>query len=136
MCNNCKKENHFEPNVHRKPQKYRSKRRQVNTVTDEYSSDEESEEEVLTVDLDEVNSLGNNKNGKKVFASMVLGNQTVKMLVDSGASCNIMPMKFIPKGTLIKKTDQTLSMYSKSTMTAVGGHSKDNEPKELPKLRC
>ncbi|KXJ06970.1 Transposon Tf2-6 polyprotein [Exaiptasia diaphana] len=52
------------------------------------------------------------------------------MLVDSGASCNILPIKLLPKGTVIKKSDKTLSMYSKSTMSAVGTSSIEiNNPK-------
>ena len=98
-----------------------SKKRQVNTVAEEYSNDEESDDSVLTISLQEVNTLSDDKIGKKIFASMLLqGGQKVKMLVDTGASCNVIPLKVLPKGTLIKRSDQTLSMYSKSTMNAVG----------------
>lgn len=128
ICKKCKKENHFAikcqakyPKEQRKPPKQKFKKRPVNTVTDEYSSDEESDASVLTVSLEEVNVLGDKRKGKKIFATMMLqGGQRIKMLVDSGASCNVIPMKVLPKGTLIKRTDKTLSMYSKSTMNAVG----------------
>ena len=42
------------------------------------------------------------------------------MLIDSGASCNVLPIKYLPKGTVVKKSSHTLKMYSKSTMSAVG----------------
>jgi len=42
------------------------------------------------------------------------------MLVDSGATCNVLPLKLVPKGTIINKSEHKLSMYSKSTITAVG----------------
>ena len=41
------------------------------------------------------------------------------MLIDSGASCNVLPIKYLPKGTVVEKSSHTLKMYSKSTMSAV-----------------
>lgn len=54
------------------------------------------------------------------MATMKIEDKAVKMLIDSGASCNVLPIKFLPKGSNIKKSNHTLKMYSKSTMTAVG----------------
>ena len=42
------------------------------------------------------------------------------MLIDSGASCNVLPIKYLPKGTVLEKSSHTLRMYSKSTLSAVG----------------
>ena len=42
------------------------------------------------------------------------------MLIASGASCNVLPIKYLPKGTVVEKSSHTLKMYSKSTMSAVG----------------
>ena len=44
----------------------------------------------------------------------------MKMLIDSGASCNVLPIKYLPKGTVVEKSIHTLKMYSQSTMSAVG----------------
>ena len=51
---------------------------------------------------------------------MKIGGREVKMLIDSGASCNVLPIKYLPKGTVIEKSSHTLKMYSKSTMSAIG----------------
>ena len=51
---------------------------------------------------------------------MKIGQKEVKMLIDSGASCNVLPSKYLPKGTVVEKLSQTLKMYSKSTMSVIG----------------
>ena len=42
------------------------------------------------------------------------------MLIDSGEFCNVLPIKYLPKGIVVEKSSHTLKMYSKSTMSAVG----------------
>ena len=42
------------------------------------------------------------------------------MQIDTGASCNVLPQKFVPSGTNIIQSDRTLKMYSKSTMPVLG----------------
>ena len=78
----------------------------------------ESEEEILSVSYseEEINAVDNHSN--KILATMKIGGKDVKMLIDSGASCNVLPIKYLPKGT--EKSSHTLKMYSKSTMSAVG----------------
>ena len=51
---------------------------------------------------------------------MKVGGKDVNMLIDSGASCNVLPFKYLPKGTVVEKSSHTLNIYSKSTMSAVG----------------
>ena len=51
---------------------------------------------------------------------MKVGGKDVEMLIDSGASCNVVSIKYLPKGTVVEKSSHTLKMYSKSTMSAVG----------------
>ena len=51
---------------------------------------------------------------------MNIGGKEVKMSIDSGASCNVLPIKYLPKGTVVEKSSHTLKMYSKSTMSAIG----------------
>ena len=84
-----------------------------------YSSDKE----ILTVPLNEngcqVNTVQQNFS-TKIVAMMDIEGQRVQMLVDSGASCNVLPKKYLPKGTSIVKSNNTLVMYSKSTMPVIG----------------
>ena len=42
------------------------------------------------------------------------------MLIYSGASFNVLPIKYLPKGPVVEKSSHTLKMYSKSIMSAVG----------------
>ena len=42
------------------------------------------------------------------------------MLIDLGASCIFLPIKYLSKGTVVEKTSHTLKMYSMSTISAVG----------------
>ena len=80
----------------------------------------ESEEEILSVSCteEEINVVDSHFN--KILATMKIGEKEVKMLIDSGASCNVLPSKYLPKGTVVEKLSQTLKMYSKSTMSAIG----------------
>ena len=81
---------------------------------------DESEEEILFVSFteEEINSVDYHSN--KILAIMKIGGREVKMLIDSGASCNVLPIKYLPKGTVVEKSNHTLKMYSKSTMSAIG----------------
>ena len=42
------------------------------------------------------------------------------MQIDTGASCNVLPQKFVLSGTNIVESDRTLKLYSKSTMPVLG----------------
>ena len=44
----------------------------------------------------------------------------MKMQVDSGASCNVLPRKFLPRATDIKKTDLKLTTYSETALKVLG----------------
>lgn len=81
---------------------------------------DESEGEILSVSCsqEEINAADNHPN--KILATMKIGGKDVKMLIDSGASCNVLPIKYLPKGTVVEKSSHTLKMYSRSTMSAVG----------------
>ena len=81
---------------------------------------DESEEEILSVSCaeEEINAVDNHSN--KILATMKIGGKEVKMLIDSGAFCNVLPIKYLPKGTVVEKSSHTLKMYSKSTMSATG----------------
>ena len=77
---------------------------------------DESEEEILPVSCreEEVNAVNNHSN--KILNTMKIGGQEVKMSIDSDASCNFLPIKHLPKGTVVEKLSHTLKMYSKSNM--------------------
>ena len=79
---------------------------------------DESEEEILSVSCreEEINAVNNHSN--KILATMKIGGKEVKnnMLIDSGTSCNFLPIKYLPKGTVVEKSSHTLKMYSKSNM--------------------
>ena len=77
---------------------------------------DESEEDILSVSCgeEEINAVNNHSN--KILASVKIDGKEVKMLIDSGASCNFLPIKYLPKGTAGEKSSHTLKMYSKSNM--------------------
>ena len=51
---------------------------------------------------------------------MEIANELVKMQVDSGASCNVLPRKFLPRDTEIKRTNLKLTTYSKVNLKVLG----------------
>ena len=77
---------------------------------------DESEEDILSVSCREegINAVNNHSN--KILATVKIGGKEVKVLIDSGASCNFLPIKYLPKGTVVEKSSHTLKMYSKSNM--------------------
>ena len=66
---------------------------------------DESEEEILSVSCSEVeiNAMDNHTN--KIVATMKVGGKDMKMLIDSGASCNVLPIKYLPRGTVVQKIE-------------------------------
>ncbi|VDI84144.1 Hypothetical predicted protein [Mytilus galloprovincialis] len=57
----------------------------------------------------------------KIFAKMLLidQNKQIKFQLDSGATANLIPKSLVHE-SLIKETDNTLTMYNKSQMSAYG----------------
>ena len=80
----------------------------------------ESGQEILSVSCyeKEINTIDNPLD--KILATVMLGGKNVKMLIDSGASFNVLPIKYLPKGPVVEQSSHTLKMYSKSIMSAVG----------------
>ena len=120
-CSNCGKLNHFKEKCLGKNANVKKKVHQV--VLEEDLSDT-SEEELLSVDLDNEHVLSVNAADSayqtKIFVTMEIEGKPVKMQIDSGASCNVMPEKFVPKRTEIKGTNQTLLLYDKSSIPVAG----------------
>ena len=58
---------------------------------------DESEEEILSISCTEeqINTVDNHTN--KILAFMKIGGKEVKMLIDSGASCNVLTIKYFPQ---------------------------------------
>lgn len=54
-----------------------------------------------------VNTVMNNDNipNTKNFVKMEISEKTIRMQIDTGASCNVLPEKFVPPETCISKTD-------------------------------
>ena len=120
-CSNCGKLNRFKEKCLGKNANVKKKVHQV--VLEEDLSDT-SEEELLSVDLDNEHVLSVNAIDSayqtKIFVTMEIEGKPVKMQTDSGASCNVMPEKFVPKRTEIKGTNQTLLLYDKSSIPVAG----------------
>ena len=71
-----------------------------------------SQNAVTTVEMSEFKS--------KIFAHIEIEDVLVKMQVDSGASCNVLPRKFLPKGTVVDITEVKLTNYSKASIKVQG----------------
>ena len=89
------------------------------------NADSSSEEELLSVTFDLTEGSAHMVNEdklpeKRMLATMEIAGENVQMQIDAGASCNVLPQKFVPSGTNIIKSDRTLKMYSKSTMPVLG----------------
>ena len=55
------------------------------------------------------------------FATMPeISGKPVRMQLDTGASCSVLPEKFVVPLTCISQTGRTLKMYSQSTMAVLG----------------
>ena len=117
LCSACNKPNHFAEMCRSTSGKNSRPRNGVNMV----NSEDSSEEELLSVSFDsyEGNVHAVNEDNlpeKKIFATMEIAGASIRMQIDTGASCNVLPQKYVPPGTLITETDRTLKMYSKSTL--------------------
>ena len=72
-----------------------------------------SEEEILSVTLTanqateiyDVNKVTEVPFKTKIFTSMLIADKLVRMQVDTGASCNVLPRKYLPENSEIDKTD-------------------------------
>ena len=91
-------------------------------------TDLSSEEEILSVELsteDEsvstsevINSVSYFPN--KIYAVMEIQGKPVRMQIDSGASCNVLPKKYLPGAAEIQKTNKLLTAYNKQQISALG----------------
>ena len=93
-------------------------------------TDTSSDEELLTVELsteavnvrtaEVVNVSAVSDFPSKIYAAMEIQENTVKMHIDSGASCNVLPKKYLPVGTEVQKTNKLLTAYKEEQILALG----------------
>ena len=109
-----------------KPASKESFRKKVNAVETDASSDEElltvelSTEDVNVSTAEVVNVSAVGDFPSKIYAAMEIQGKTVKMQIDSGASCNVLPKKYLPTGTEVQKTNKLLTAYNKEQIPALG----------------
>ena len=85
----------------------------MNQFDDITESSYSSEEEILSVCFHHTANAVDMSNCKnKILDHMEIANELVKMQVDSGASCIVLPRKFLPRETEIKKTSLKLTTYT------------------------
>ena len=81
------------------------------------NADSSSEEELLSVTFDSTEGSVHMVNEdklpeKRIFATMEIAGENVQMQIDTGASCNVLPQKFVPSGTNIIKVHMTRNFFS------------------------
>ena len=122
-CSACGKANHFAAKCLKNALSGSKKKRfqRPGKLDDSTELAYSSEEEILSVSLDHTaNTVDMSKFKSKIFAHMEIADELVKMQVDSGASCNVLPKKCLPKDSKIQKTDLKLTTYSKTNLKLLG----------------
>ena len=123
ICSSCRKPNHFavkcgkKSSDSKKPSQ-KSKHRKVHQLADSDDASYSSEEEILSVSSQNaVNTVEMSEFKIKIFAHRIeIEDVLVKMQIDSGASCNVLPRKFLPKDTVVDTTEVKLTTYSKASL--------------------
>ena len=126
ICSSCGTPNHFavkcgkKSSDSKKPSQ-KSKHRKVHQLADSDDASYSSEEEILSVSSQNaVNTVEMSEFKSKIFAHIEIEDVLVKMQVDSGASCNVLPHKFLPKDTVVDTTEVKLTTYSKASLKVLG----------------
>ena len=121
-CDNCSMKNHFSSVCQQKkkpttaPQRTQHSSPEVHEVHED--SELSSDEEIWTMSLsEEVNSVSE-KN--RIYAGVDLGGKVIRMQIDTGAFCNVIPYNSLPANTEIKATNRSLIIYSKSKLNVLG----------------
>ena len=122
ICSSYGKPNHFavkcakKSSDSKKPSQ-KSKHRKVHQLADSDDASYPSEEEILSVSSQNaVNSVEMCEFKSKIFAQIEIEDVLVKMQVDSGASCNVLLRKFLPKDTVVDTTKVKLTTNSKASL--------------------
>ena len=121
VCRTCNRPNHFAEMCRSTPGRTSRPRNGVNMVDPDYSSEEELQSVTFVSTEGNVHTIHeDNLPGNKILAAMEIAGESVQMQIDTGASCNVLPQKFVSPGTNIAECDRTLKMYSKSIMPVLG----------------
>ena len=116
MCSVCGRMNHFASQCLSKTR--------VNVVESE--SESEIDEYCFTLhSVDEsqvvrVHVASDLEYAKKLFATINVENTPVKFQLDSGATCNLIPAKFLRAEVELFPTQKLLTMYNKTIMKPLG----------------
>ncbi len=105
-CSNCGGKNHYAAKCTNRSDK-------VNAVAE--ISDSESEDWVCTVTDESVTH-------KPVRCRMIVDNLSVVFLVDSGASINIIPKKWLTDPSRLTPPERQLLMWNKTPLTPIGSY--------------
>ena len=117
ICGKCNGKNHFAKKCYTSKSKI-NKNKSVNM---KYVNEHDSNEDLYVIKeetvLDQVHSI---KSKGEIFATMKIGEKTVEFQLDTGCSTTIVPRKFVPPKTKLRKTDKLLKMYNGTLVTPLG----------------
>ena len=121
MYDHCCKKNHFAAMC---LQRKHAGKRDYNT-THHVHAVSKSSDDILCVDYDaqghlHIHTVSKSQYKSKLFAQIKSFLQTITMQIDSGASCNVLPEKYVPLGTEIQHSKQSLTLYSEASLPIVG----------------
>ncbi len=141
-CKTCGKQNHFsqmcrqgassDKKVYKKHTNLERKGRREFMLDDEDTEEfySDSDFEVMTVDvLGKIDTLEENVNKRypsKIMATFLINGQMTKMQIDRGATCNVLPQKYLPVDAKVdrrQKSKKTLSLYNNQATIPVIGTS-------------
>lgn len=112
-CTKCGGRNHFKAQCTTPPKK-------INSLVDESSDD--SDVEYITsivVQPETVHTITQATYPKEIYTEMVVDKRHVKFQVDSGASVNVIPVRFVADHKL-QRTTKTLQMWNETTLKPLG----------------
>lgn len=119
-CNNCSMKNHFSSVCQQQKSQFKSpgNPQHSNTKVHEVheDQDESSDDEIWTLTEEICSVTGKNR----IYAGIEIGDKVIRMQVDTGASCNVLPHSCLPSGTEIMATKRNLITYSKSKLNVLG----------------
>ena len=108
LCSVCHKMNHFAVCCP-------TKQRHVKTVQEHETTSDETDVESVEV-VEAVNSASHKKKG--IFTEMLIDQTPVKFQIDSGATVNVIPKKYIQ--TAIQPERMELKMYNNTSLWGIG----------------
>ena len=123
-CNKCGRENHFAA-VCKRELKWK-KKENVNRVKEAEDLQDSSDDEycfmvsVGHAKEESVNAITKQPFKTKILARMKVEGQSIRFQVDSGATCNVISRRDLPKNCRIVKSKQILNMFNGTQMKSLG----------------